>query len=99
MQSILDPTKSRSLPIVKRALDKSIESEITDSWNYHIKSFALQGNFLRIYNKEQGTQHGSPIYIYNLPRGTVKFLLKSALDTLPTNNNLCKMRKTIKRKL
>ena len=30
------------------------------------------------------------LYIYKLPRGTVQFLLNSALDTLPTNSNLCK---------
>ena len=88
-QSTLDPAKAYNLPTVKRTLVKSIKSEISESWNNHLKSLIQRGHFLRIYEQEQGDPTWKS-FIFNLPRGTVKFLLNSALDTLPTNSNLCK---------
>ena len=53
----------------------------------HVQSLVKQGKYLELSQLEQtdATWQG---YIYNLPRGTMKFLLNSTIDTLPTKVNL-----------
>ena len=53
----------------------------------HVKTLVKQGKYLELFELEQSdaTWQG---YIYNLPRGTMKFLLNSTIDTLSTKVNL-----------
>ena len=53
----------------------------------HVQSLIKQGNFLQITKLEQ-TDATWQSYIYNLPKGTMKFLLNASIDTLPTKVNL-----------
>ena len=59
----------------------------TEQMVSHVKTLVKQGKYLELYELEQSdaTWQG---YIYNLPRGTMKFLLNSTIDTLPTKVNL-----------
>ena len=52
-----------------------------------MKKLVKQGKYLELCQQEQtdATWKG---YLYNLPRGTMKFLLNSTIDTLPTKVNL-----------
>ena len=53
----------------------------------HVSDLVKQGKILELSQLEQNdaTWKG---YIFNLPRGTMKFSLNSAIDTLPTKVNL-----------
>ena len=46
-----------------------------------------QGEFLKMSHEEK-TDADWKSYIYNLPKGTMKFILNSTIHTLPTHNNL-----------
>ena len=53
----------------------------------HVKSLVQQGKFLELTYIEQNDATWKS-YIFNLPRGTMKWLLNSSINTLPTKANL-----------
>ena len=53
----------------------------------HGQTLIKQGKFLEL-TKVQSTDATWQSYIYNLPKGTMKWLLNSSIDTLPTKANL-----------
>ena len=54
---------------------------------HHIQTLVKQGHFLELTKLEQ-TDATWKSYIYNLPKGTMKFILNSSIDTLPSKANL-----------
>ena len=53
----------------------------------HFQSLVNQVKFLEITHLEK-TNATWQSFIYNLPKGTMKFVLNSSIDTLPTKVNL-----------
>ena len=53
----------------------------------HVQKLVKQGNILALSKIEQ-TDATWQSYIYNLPKGTMKWILNSCIDTLPTKVNL-----------
>ena len=53
----------------------------------HIKTIIKQGRFLELTQMEQ-TDATWKSYFYNLPKGTMKFVLNAFIDNLPTKANL-----------
>ena len=64
-----------------------VNSEETSNLFTHVSGLIKQGKILELsqIEKTDATWKG---FIYNLPRGTMKFLLNSVIDTLPTKVNL-----------
>ena len=52
-----------------------------------IKTLMKQGRFLKLTQMEQ-TDATWKSYLYNLPEGTMKFVLNASIDTIPTKANL-----------
>ncbi len=82
----------QNLPKVKKTITKSVKEEINDTYMSHIKPLLCQGHFFRLKEFELSDTTWKS-YMFNLPRNTVKFLLISVLDTLPTNSNLMRWEK------
>ena len=53
----------------------------------HVKTLIKQGKYLELTQVEK-TDATWQSFIYNLPRGCMKFVLNAAIDTLPTKVNL-----------
>ena len=53
----------------------------------HTKNLIKQGKFLELTHIEN-TDATWKSFLFNLPRGTMKFVLNSSIDTLPTRVNL-----------
>ena len=53
----------------------------------HVQTLVKQGKFLELSKCEQNDATWKS-YIFNLPKGTMKWLLNSSIDTLPTKANL-----------
>ena len=53
----------------------------------HVQTLIQQGNYLQL-TKLQGTDATWQSFIFNLPKGTMKWLLNSSINTLPTKTNL-----------
>ena len=64
-----------------------------DKWENHVKQLAVQGNFLALAAAEKEDIVWK-IYMFDLKQGTLKFLLNSAIDTLPTAANLKRWKKS-----
>jgi hypothetical protein len=78
---------------LKTAVVKSIKEEVTETWYNHLKNLVVQGNMLLISLQEK-SDYLWKSYIYNLPKGIMKFMLNSFVDTLPTKNNLSRWGKS-----
>ena len=53
----------------------------------HVKTLVKQGNFLGLTSLENNDATWKS-FIFNLPKGTMKFVLNSSIDTLPTKATL-----------
>ena len=71
--------------MVKVKENLSSENEIL--WLNHIKSLIKQGHFLLLSTEEKSDMLWKS-YMFDLKKSTLKFLLNSCLDTLPTQANL-----------
>ena len=72
---------------VKSDIKAKISSDESEKHYEHVKSLVKQGHILKLTYLEQNDATWKS-YIYNLPRGTMKWLLNSAINTLPTKSNL-----------
>jgi len=83
-------------PFVKQCKKKILEdfqNEQEEEEKEHLQSYKKQGHFLTLLHEldENATWLS---FIYGLPRGTLRFILNSCIDTLPTMANLHQWSKT-----
>ena len=73
--------------MMKKAVKERVVYENERKLHEHVKTLVKQGNYIDILKtaKMDATWQS---FMYNLPKGTMKFLLNSCLDTLPTLANL-----------
>ena len=72
---------------VKEAVKERVIFENDTLLHNHVKTLVKQGHFLDLL-RTSFTDATWQSFIYDLPKGTMKFLLNSYLDTLPTLANL-----------
>ena len=72
---------------VKADVKTRVLSNANEETFIHIQSLVKQGKFLEIIHLEK-TDATWQSFIYTLPKGTMKFVLNSSIDTLPTKVNL-----------
>ena len=72
---------------VKEAVKSRVRYDNEKIWSDHVKNLVKQGHLLELA-KCQNTDFAWKSFIFNLKKGTFKFILNSTLDTLPTNANL-----------
>ena len=72
---------------VKKDVKIAITFEENRAILSHVKTLVKQGRFLEL-TKVELMDATWQSYIYNLPKGTMKWLLNSSIDTLPTKANL-----------
>jgi hypothetical protein len=65
---------------------ESVNQEVYNTWNDHVKTLTVQGRFLEILHHEQSNITWKSI-IYNLLRGALQFATNASIDTLATNAN------------
>ena len=72
---------------VKLDVKAMVSVEQNEATFNHVRTLIKQGKFLELSKCEQtdATWQG---YIYNLPKGTMKWVLNASIDTLPTKVNL-----------
>ena len=81
---VLAPLKRRQLT---REVQKRIQAQTDEYWSSKIRSLTMQGNFLSLL-VEEDTNVTWKSYLWNVPRGVVKFAINSSLECLPTADNL-----------
>ena len=81
------PTPAAFINEVKKDVKSKVISEENQQILRHVQTLIKQGSFLEMTKLEQ-TDATWQSYVYNLPKGTMKWLLNSSIDTLPTKVNL-----------
>ena len=81
------PPSNKFIEEVKKDAKSIVNCEETSNLFNHVAELVKQGKILELSQIEK-TDAAWKGYIFNLPRGTMKFLLNSAIDTLPTKVNL-----------
>ena len=80
-------TESSHLKQYKQKIKKNLQMNETKNIANHVSKLVKQGQFLDLLiTSEQDATWKS--FIYNLPTSTMRFLLNSCIDTLPTKANL-----------
>ena len=72
---------------VKKDVKLRVISEENQDILQHVQTLVKQGHILALSKVEQ-TDAVWQSYIFNLPKGTMKWILNAAIDTLPTKTNL-----------
>ena len=78
---------------VSDSVKSQLKVKNRDKWENHVKQLAVQGNFLALAAAEKEDIVWKS-YMFDLKQGTLKFLLNSAIDTLPTAANLKRWKKS-----
>ena len=78
---------------VKEQIKISLLVQNQEKWADHVTSLVQQGNFLALAEAEKEDMIWKS-YMYDMKKGTLKFLLNACIDTLPTAANLQKWKKS-----
>ena len=79
--------KYRAIQNAKKAVNKSIKEETLALWNTKVNKLTLQGDFAKLLIEEEENITWKSI-VNNIPKGVLSFALKSAVNGLPTPDNL-----------
>ena len=80
-------SSSKFISNVKKEIKSLISVEEKEKMLEHVQKLLKQGKFLRMSKCEE-TDATWKNFLYNLPKGTMKWVLNSSIDTLPTKVNL-----------
>ena len=88
-----DKEKAKLTKKIKTSVKARVSKDSMDKQHVHLQTLLKQGEALKfLHSQEQDpTWRG---YLYNLKKGTMKFILNSSIHTLPTMNNLKLWNKT-----
>ena len=78
---------------VRSTLKKHIQSLHDTVWRDHVKSLTVQGNTLALAAAEECDLSWKS-YMFRLKQGTLKFILNASIDTLPSQANLKRWKKS-----
>ena len=81
------PVAPRFIQNLKESVKAGVRGEESERIYSKSKELVQQGKFLELTLLERCDATWQS-YIYNLPRGTMKFILNASLDTLPSKANL-----------
>ena len=73
---------------IKQDVKTCVLMEANEHSLEHIQTLITQGRFLELTQLER-TDATWKSFIFNLPKGTMKFVLNASINTLPTKANLC----------
>ena len=71
----------------KALVKKKVFSDSLEKQKIHLETLLKQGDYLKFAEQEKCDPNWKSV-VYNLPKGTMKFLLNSFTNTLPTGDNL-----------
>jgi hypothetical protein len=72
---------------IRREVRRVFQEEENETWAARVSEYTLQGNlFALLQAKNESITWKS--YMWDLPRGVLKFAVNSSIDTLPTFTNL-----------
>jgi hypothetical protein len=72
---------------IRREVRSVFQEEEDEPWAARVSEYTMQGNLFALLQAEIESIRWKS-YMWDLPRGVLKFAVNSSIDTLPTFNNL-----------
>ena len=79
--------RTKKTHAMKASVKEKVFSDSHEIQKIHLDTLLKQGDYLKFAEQEKCDPSWKSV-IYNLPKGTMKFLLNSFTNTLPTGDNL-----------
>ena len=81
------PQRVVNQKLLKRKVQAGVQGQVNDFWRGKIGSYVMQGDYLALI-MEEGNCITWKSYLWDVPRGVLKFAMNAGLNTLPTLDNL-----------
>jgi hypothetical protein len=84
------PTQADTVPkvlAIRREVRIVFQEEEDEAWAARVRRYTMQGNLFALLQAENKSIMCKS-YMWDLPRGVLKFAVNSSIDTLPTFTNL-----------
>ena len=84
------PTQVDTVPkvsAIRREVKRVFQEEEDEAWAARVSEYTMQGNLFALLQAENESITWKS-YMWDLPRGVLKFAVNSSIDTLPTFTNL-----------
>jgi hypothetical protein len=84
------PTQADTVPkglAIRQEIRRVFQEEEDEAWAACVRGYTLQGNLFALLQAENESITWKS-YMWNLPRGVLKFGVNSSIDTLPTFTKL-----------
>jgi hypothetical protein len=75
------------VPAIRREVWRVFQEEEDEAWAARVSEYTMQGNLFGLLQAENESITWKS-YMWDLPRGVMKFAVNSSIDTLPTFTNL-----------
>ena len=72
---------------MKRKVQNLVQAQVNEFWKEKVGSYIMQGDFLSLLMEEKGCITWRS-FLWDLPKGVLKFALNAGINTLPTCDNL-----------
>ena len=73
--------------MLKRRIQSGVQERVNNFWKEKIGHYVMQGDYLALIMEEGGCITWRS-YLYDIPRGVLKFAINAGLNTLPSLDNL-----------
>ena len=73
--------------LLKRKIQDGVQKWVSEFWKEKIGSYVMQGDYLALI-MEEGNCITWKSYLWDVPRGILKFAMNAGLNTLPSLDNL-----------
>ena len=73
--------------LLKKKIQVGVQARVNDFWKEKIGHYVMQGDYLALIMEEGGCITWRS-YLYDIPRGVLKFAINAGLNTLPSLDNL-----------
>ena len=73
--------------LLKRKIQAGVQGRVNDFWKEKVGQYVMQGDYLALIMEEGGCVTWRS-YLYDVPRGILKFAINAGLNTLPSLDNL-----------
>ena len=76
-----------SQKLLKRKVQAGVQDRVNDFWKEKVGTYVMQGDYIALIMEEGGCVTWRS-YLWDIPRGILKFAMNAGLNTLPTLDNL-----------
>ena len=83
----LHPSTELTSKVLKRKIQRGVQERVNDFWKEKIGRYIMQGDYLALI-MEEGDSVTWKSFMWDIPKGVLKFAINAGVNTLPSHDNL-----------